>query len=123
MNIISIAGNSLYSCIGESINKDFLLLTDVPEMVSIDDKIYCLQYSESFSGGLHMRTNSGPFVTLECALNQVLSSLYQTALLTIGANTVAIHRPFPEVFKIFDSHLRTLNGMPSSFGSCVFISV
>ena len=63
---------------------------------------------------------------LEYALNQVLSSSlqnYQTALLTIGANTVVIHRPFPEVFKIFDSHSRTLNGMPSSFGSCVLISV
>ena len=64
-------------------------------------------------------------MTLEYALNQVFSSSLlncQTALLTIGSNTVAIFRPFPEVFKIFDSHSRNLYGVPSSFGSCVLTS-
>ena len=126
MNTILVAGNSLYDCISRSIKKDLLLLTDVPEMVSIDNKIYCLQYTESFSGGLLFTTNSDPFVTLEYALNQVFSSSllnYQTALLTIGSNTVAIFRPFPEVFKIFDSHSRDLNGMPSSCGICILTCV
>ena len=44
LNFMLRAGNSLYTCISSSINKDFLLLTDVPEMASVSDKIY-LQYS------------------------------------------------------------------------------
>ena len=73
-----------------------------------------------------MTANSEPFVTLEHALNQVFSSSLlnlKTALLTIGSNTVAIFRPFPEVLKIFDSHSRNLYGMPSSLGNCVLTSV
>ena len=92
-----------YSSISNSVNKDLLLLTDVPEMVSLNDKIYCLQYSESFSGVLFITTNSEPFVTLEYAPSQIFSNSllnFTTALLTICSNTVAIFRPFPEVFKI-----------------------
>ena len=44
LNFMLHAGNSLYTCISSSINKDFLLFTDVPEMASVSDKIY-LQYS------------------------------------------------------------------------------
>ena len=68
LNTILFTGNSLYSFISSFINKDLLLLTDVPEMVSVDNKIYCLQYSQSFSGGLFLTTNNEPFVALEYAL-------------------------------------------------------
>ena len=44
-------------------------------------------------------------------------------LLTIGMNTVAIIMPFPDVFKIFDSHSRDLHGMPCASGYCVLTSV
>jgi hypothetical protein len=96
-------------------------------MVSINNKIYHLQYSESFSGGLSMATNNEPFVLLEYQnqLAHFSSSLpnYQAALLTIGVNTLAIFRPFPEVFKIFDSHSRDRGGMPCSYGYCVLTSL
>ena len=68
MNTVLVDGNSLYSCIIKSVNKDLLLLTDVPEMVSTD-KIYRLQYSDSFSGDIFMRANNGPFVSLEHAFH------------------------------------------------------
>ena len=35
LNTILINGNSLYSVISQSINKNYLLLTNVPELVSI----------------------------------------------------------------------------------------
>ena len=35
LNDILCIGNSLYSLISSSINKSYLLLTDVPEMVSV----------------------------------------------------------------------------------------
>ena len=126
LNRILIVGNELYGIISRSINKDFLLLVDVPEIVELDNKTYHLQYSESYSGSLEMTSNNRPFVTLEHALNQVFSSSvlnFKTALLTIGSNTVAIFRPFPDIFKVFDSHSKDQYGMPYSFGSCVLTSI
>ncbi len=38
-------------------------------------------------------------------------------------NTVAIFMPFPDVFKIFDSHSRDLQGMPCASGYCILASV
>ena len=38
------AGNNLYSFIRNSVQKSFLLLTDVVELVSFFDGIYCMQY-------------------------------------------------------------------------------
>ena len=54
MNKILDYGNNLYSIITQSINKDFLLLTDIPEFVAIEDDTFCLEYSEPFSCALFM---------------------------------------------------------------------
>ena len=54
-----------------SINKSYLLLTDVPEFVDIDNHAFNLQYSNPFSGALHMRENSPPHVIFEHVLNEV----------------------------------------------------
>ena len=124
LNGILICGNSLYGIISRSINKSYLILTDVPGFVDIDNHVFNLQYSNSFSGALHMIENSLPHVTLEHALNEVFFSLhYNSCLLTIGMNTVAIMMPFPGVFKVFDSHSRDVFGRPSALGYCVLISV
>ena len=59
LNNILVIGNNLYSSIRCSVRtNDYLLLTDVPDMVSIFDKVYSLQYSESFTGSLFMTSNS-----------------------------------------------------------------
>ena len=124
LNTIMVCGNNLYGIISQSINKDYLLLTDVPEFVDMNNITFRLQYSDSFSGALFMSVNNYPFVTLENALNEVFQSLnYKSCLLTIGMNTVAIMMPFPDVFKVFDCHSRDLYGMPSMSGHCVLISV
>ena len=36
---------------------------------------------------------------------------------------VAIIMPFPDVFKVSDSHSRDFYGMPSTSGCCVLISI
>ena len=96
----------------------------MPEFVDMSNSTFHLQYSDSFSGALFMTVDNFPFVTLENALNEVFHSLnYKSCLLTIGMNTVAIMMPFPDVFKVFDSHSRGLYGMPSMSGHCVLISV
>ena len=71
LNSILICGNSLYAIISQSINKSYLLLTDVPAFVDIDNHAFNLLYSNSFSGALHMSENTPPHVTLEHGLNEV----------------------------------------------------
>ena len=61
----------MYGISSQSINKSYLLLTDVPEFVNIDNHAFNLQYSNSFSGAPHMSENSSPHVTLEHGLNEV----------------------------------------------------
>ena len=51
-NILTI-GNNLYISIRYSVQaNDYLLLTDVPCIVSLYNKVYTLQYSESLTGSL-----------------------------------------------------------------------
>ena len=93
LNEILCVGNNLYIYIHNSINKDYLLLSDVPEMVSVDNKVYCLQYSVSFSGDVFKIYDDEPFYTLKTALNKIFSPTelnYQHCLLTIDCITVAI---------------------------------
>ena len=52
MNRILINGNNLYSVISQHVPKYFLLLTEVPEMASIDTNTFHLEYRESFCGAL-----------------------------------------------------------------------
>ena len=126
LNGILCAGNSLYSCISTSINKPFLLLNDLPEMVSIFDKIYYLQYSNPFAGDLFMTSDNLPRYSLENALNNLFfdSQLnHQYCLLTIDCNTVAILKTSDKNFKIFDPHSRGLYGIVDPRGKCVLVSV
>ena len=73
-----------------------------------------------------MNENSDPFVSLEHAFNQILLSHllnYRSCLVTIGNSTVAIFRPFPGFFKIFDPHSTDSYEMPGPFGKCILTSV
>ena len=124
LNTIMVCRDNLCGAISQSINKNCLLLTDVPEFVDMNNNTFHLEYSDSSSGALLMTVNNYPFVTLENALNEVFYSLnYKSCLLTIGMNTIAIMMPFPDVCKVFDSHSRDLSGMPSMSGYCVLVSV
>ena len=126
LNKILCIGNNLYTYIHNSIGKDYLLLSDVPEIVSVDNKVYCLQYSVSFSGDVFKIFGDEPFYILKTALNEIFSPTelnYRHCLLTIDCNTVAICMIFEGTFKIFDSHSRDLYGIPDPFGKCVLIYV
>ena len=71
LNTILTNGNSLYIYISNSISKDFLLLTEVPEMISLSNNIYTLQYSESYAGSVFMTVSNEPFFSLEDALKNI----------------------------------------------------
>lgn len=66
-------------------------LTDVPEMISIHNKVYNSQYIEFFVGYVFMTTDNEPFYSLTGALNKLVlhSQLNcQYCLFTIDNNTV-----------------------------------
>ena len=126
LNDILCAGNNLYSFVSNSINKNYLLLTDVPEMVSAFDNIYYLQYGDPFGGDLFLPITNLPYHSLENAPNHLFCETllnYRHCMLTIDCNTVAIFKTFEGNFKIFDSHSRDLYGMPHPFGKCILASV
>ena len=98
----------------------------MPEIISVDNKVYYLQYSDSFTGDVFMITDNEPFYSLASALNKIFTHSelnYQHCLLTVSCNTVAISTISEGKFKIFDSHSRDLYGMPDSGGKCVLLDV
>jgi hypothetical protein len=129
LNDILCAGNNLYSFISNSVKKSYLLLTDVPEIVSVFDGIYCMQYGEPFAGDLFMENTALPYYSIDnahYALNNLFAEThlnYQHCMLTIGSNTVAILKTSEGTFKVFDSHSRDLYGIPHPFGKCILTSV
>ena len=74
----------LYTYITNSINKTFLLLTDVPELFELSDQMYCLQYIDPFAGDLFMATNNLTYYSLEKSnrfLDSQLNYLHSIATL------------------------------------------
>ena len=94
MNNILTIGNNFYTSIRCSVQtNDYLLLTDVPCIVSIYNNVYTLEYSESLTGSLFMTSNNGPYMSLQNSLTEVFSNCqlnYNCCLLMIGLNTVAV---------------------------------
>ena len=125
-NILTI-GNNLYISIRCSVQtNDYLLLTDAPCIVSIYNKVYTLEYSESLTGSLFFTSNSGPYMSLQNSLTEVFSNCqlnYNCCLLTIGINTAAVIKDSEQSFKIFDAHSRDLPGMPHPFGKCTLLTI
>ena len=62
-NILTIRNNLYISIRCSFQTNDYLLLTDVPYIVSIYNKVYTLEYSESLTGRLFLASNNGPYMS------------------------------------------------------------
>ena len=101
---------------------DYLLLTDVPCIVSRYNEVYTLQYSDSLTGSLLMTSNNGPYMTLQNSLIEVFSSSrvglnYNCCLLTVCISVVAVFKSSEQSFKIFDSHAKDFLIYPTRLGN------
>ena len=127
-NILTI-GYNLYISIRCSVQtNDYLLLTDVPYIVSIYNKVYTLEYSELLTGRLFLTSNNGPYMSLQNSVTEVFSNCQLNynnyfCLLAIRTNIVAVIKDSEQSFKIFDAHSRDLHGMPHSFGKCTLLTI
>ena len=119
-------GNCLYNCIKVSVKKYFFVV-DMHDMVSLEEKIYSLTYSESLTGELFMINDNGPYVSLKNAFDELFYGIeinYEYCLLTIDCSTVAVFKNISgNCYKVFDSHARGLHGMPHCSGTAVLLTV
>ena len=116
-------GNQLYSTLSRLSRQMYLLLDELPKMITIENTDYSIDLSQSYTGNLHLPvlTESLPFVMpLDSALEQ-LQEAFNSFLLTIEYNTVSIFIDPNSVVKVFDSHARDSCGMPHPHGTCVLL--
>ena len=106
--------NELYSALSRLSSQTYLLLTELPTMVTMLNTNYQLEFSKSYSSNLHAAT-----------LNENIPYVmpYNSFILTIGCNTVSIYSMPNGSLKIFDSHARDLFGMAHSHGTRVLLEV
>ena len=122
-------GNELYSSLSRISRNTFLMLTELPTMITVFDTNYHLQYSESYTCRLHANSNNYsiegfPYtMPLDSALQTLIAETYNSFLLTIECNTVAIYHTLDGTFKVFDSHARDSFGVAHPQGTCVLLHV
>jgi len=108
--------NELYSVLSGGLhNQDFLLVTELPNTVTIFEHNYEMQYSPSYTGNIHDKFSSIGFdfcMPIGNAIQISMEENYHMFLMTVQCNTVGIYCDENGKFKIFDSHVRDLFGLP-----------
>ena len=117
-NILHV-GNGLYSSIHSLIGKDFLLLSELPNVLCLSNGTYQLYYSMSMCGDINLPETRDCYFCLFEALSS-LKTEYSACLLTIFCNTVAIFFSTTKV-KLFDPHSRDVCGNICTEGSSVLL--
>ena len=127
-------GNEWYKHLSFSARQEYLLLTEIPDVLSLGEatynKYYILNYlicSESYFGNIFHPTDlvieEANCVPLEQAFRSLLGENYRSFILTITILTVGIFQTTDGVFKVFDSHSRNCEGMNDPSGTCVLIEL
>ena len=91
VNIMNL-GNQLYSTLSRLSRQMYLLLEELPTMVSVEDYNYSIECSQSYTGNLHLpvMNESVSFVMpLDSALQQLQQEGFHSYLVTIEYNTVS----------------------------------
>lgn len=120
-------GNELYSGLSRLSCQSYLMLTELPELVTVLNKTYQLKYSPSYSGNLHADDcgldDFAYCMPLDSALESLKQENFNSFLLTVEYNTVAIYYTNDCTYKIFDAHARDVFGMSHPQGTCVLLEV
>ena len=118
-------GNQLYSALSRLLKQRYLLLEELPTLITVDNIDYTLHLSQSYTGNLHeaVVNDNVPFVIpLGSALERLQQETFTSFLLTIECNTVSIFIDSNNgLLKVFDSHARDSFGMPHPHGTCVLL--
>ena len=103
-------GNQLYSSLSLLARQSMLMLTELPEMVSVFELIFQLEYSESYTCNMHGDARIEGYHY--CMPLETLSALnyHNSFILTVGIIGVG-------------SHARDMYGNSHSQGTCVLLEI
>ena len=107
-------GNQLYSTLSRLSRQMYLLLEELPTMVTVEDTDHLIEFSQSYNGNLPLPVMNEivPFVMpLDSALQQLQQETFHLFLLTIEYNTASIITESNGIIKVFDSHATDSFGM------------
>ena len=100
-------GNQLYSSLSKLARQSFLLLTELPTMLTVLQGNYQLEYSASYSDNVHGETTIEGHqycMGLKRAFESLISEQYRLLILTVGCIAVSIvYCADNHHFKVFDS--------------------
>ena len=119
-------GNELYTGLSQSAGQDFLMLTELPEVLFLRDTMYRLKYSDSYFRNVYNFndcTIEAHCLPLIEAFELLLRENFTSFILTITTCTVAILVKSSGTFKVFDSHSRDSEGMFDPCGTCVLVEI
>ena len=106
---IMTAGNQLYSNLSLLARQSMLMLTDLPEMVTVFERFFQLEYSESYTCNMHGDARIEGYHYC-MPLETLLALNYNSFILTVGIIGV-------------DSHARDMYGNSHSQGTCVLLEI
>ena len=87
-------GSKLYSSLSQLSRQSFLLLADLPSMLTVLGEDYQLEYSESYTGNVHDEPTIEGYqycMGLKRAFESLISEQYRSYILTIGCIVVSIN--------------------------------
>ena len=87
-------GSKPYSSLSQLSRQSFLLLADLPSMLTVLGEDYQLEYSESYTGNVHDEPTIEGYqycMGLKRAFESLISEQYRSYILTIGCIVVSIN--------------------------------
>ena len=85
--------NQLYSSLSQLSRQSFLLLTDLPSMLTVLEEDYQLECTESYLGNVHGEPTIEGYqycMGLKRAFESLISEQYRSYILTVGCIVVGI---------------------------------
>ena len=119
-------GNQLYGSLSLLTRQSFLLLSELPTMVTVFEQCFQLEYSESYTGNIQGDARIEGYeycMPLSRALETILSLNYESMILTVGCISVGIYSIDNGRLKLFDSHARDVYGNSHPKGTCVLLEL
>ena len=102
------------------------MLTELPGMVTVFERFFQLQYSESYMCNMNGDARIEGYnycMPLGTALETLLAMNYNAFILTVGIIGVGIYSIEAGGYKVFDSHARDMYGNSHSQGTCVLLEI
>ena len=127
MKQIGPIGNQLYSSLSKLARQSFLLLTELPTMLTVLQENYQLEYSASYTDNVHGETTIERYqycMGLKRAFESLISEQYRSLILTVGCIAVSIVYCADNChFEVFDSHARDIYGKRHTKGTYILLDI